>query len=128
VALATYTLAVAAEDEELARREAAAMIAFYGSVRSYGQLFDVCGFAAEAKQIQEAFRARDVEAMLGAVTEEMVDEFAVAGTPEQVRAGLRRFDGLVDEVVLSVPSFRIAPERVTEILATLTEHFVPVVS
>jgi probable F420-dependent oxidoreductase len=128
VALATYTLAVAAEDEELARREAAAMIAFYGSVRSYGQLFDVCGFAAEAKQIQEAFRARDVEAMLGAVTEEMVDEFAVAGTPEQVRAGLRRFDGLVDEVVLSVPSFRIGPERVTEILATLTQHFVPVVS
>jgi probable F420-dependent oxidoreductase len=125
VALATYALAVVAADEERARREAAAMIAFYGSVRSYGQLFDVCGFAAEARRIQEAFQARDVEAMIGAVTDAMIDEFAVAGTPEQVRAGLRRFDGLADEVVLTVPSFRIAPERVAEILTALTEHCAP---
>ena len=101
------------------------MIAFYGSVRSYGQLFEVCGFAAEARRIQEAFQARDVEAMVGAVTDAMIDEFAVAGSPEQVRAGLRRFDGLADEVVLTVPSFRIGPERVAEILTALTEHCAP---
>ena len=125
VALATYTLAVAHEDEEHARREAAAMIAFYGSVKSYGELFDVCGFTRQAGLIQEAFRARDVEAMVGAVSEEMIDEFALAGTPQQVRDGLRRFDGMVDHVVLSPPSFRITPERAGEILATLIECCAP---
>ncbi len=125
VALATYTLAVAHEDEQQARREAAAMIAFYGSVKSYGHLFDVCGFIREAEAIQAAFRAGDVDAMVGAVSEAMIDEFAVAGTPQQVRDGLRRFDGVADHVVLSPPSFRITPERAAEILATLTEHCAP---
>ena len=58
------------------------MIAFYGSVKSYGGLFGACGFAAEAAAIQAAFAARDPDAMVAAVTEEMVDEFACAGTPE----------------------------------------------
>lgn len=125
IGLATYTLAVADEDEERARREAAAMIAFYGSVRSYGNLFEVSGFGAQATAMQTAFKARDIDAMIGAVTDAMIDEFAVAGTPAQVREGLRRFDGIVDQVVFSPPSFRISPERGAEILATLIEHCGP---
>lgn len=125
VALATYTLAVASADEEEARREAAAMIAFYGSVKSYGLLFETCGFAAEARAMQAAFAARDIEAMIGAVSDEMIDEFAVAGTPRQVADGLRRYDGVVDHVVLSPPSFRVPAERIAENLALLTEHCAP---
>jgi probable F420-dependent oxidoreductase len=121
VGFSTYALAVADLDEERARREAAAMIAFYGSVKSYGPLFDVCGFGREATAIQRAFAARDADGMVAAVTDEMVDEFACAGTPAQVRAGLRRFDGLVDEVALSPPSFRVSPERAGEILAGLID-------
>jgi probable F420-dependent oxidoreductase len=125
VALATYTLACAHEDRAQARREAAAMIAFYGSVKSYGNLFDACGFASEAQAIREAFARGDVDAMVGAVTEAMVDELAVAGTPAEVADGLRRFDGIVDEVVLSPPTFRVTPERVAENLATLIAHCAP---
>lgn len=125
IKLATYALAVVDADEERARREAAAMIAFYGSVRSYEGLFDVCGFAREAKEIQQAFRARDVEAMIAAVSDPMIDEFALAGSPSHVREQLRRFHGLVDEVVLTVPSFGIAPGRGGEILNRLIEHCGP---
>lgn len=125
VTLATYTLAVADEDEELARREAAAMIAFYGSVKSYGRLFDVCGFPSEAKAIQAAFAARDLKAMIAAVSDAMVDEFALAGTPTQVRDKLRRFDGIVDEIALSPPSFQIAAPRAAEILRKLIRHCGP---
>ena len=125
VALATYTLASAHEDPVQARRDAAAMIAFYGSVKSYAGLFDACGFAREAEAIRAAFAAGDVEAMVGAVSEAMVDELAVAGTPAQVGEQLRRFDGVVDEVVLSPPTFRVTPERVAENLATLVEHCAP---
>jgi probable F420-dependent oxidoreductase len=125
VALATYTLAVVNADEQQARRDAAAMIAFYASVKSYAPLFDTCGFDNEASAIQAAFRARDVDAMLAGVSDAMVDEFASAGTPSQVREGLRRYDGLVDELVLTTPSFRITPERVAENLAALIEHCAP---
>ena len=125
VRLATYTLASAHDDEEQARREAAAMIAFYGSVKSYGKLFDVCGFGREAESIREAFGRKDAGGMVAAVTDAMVDEFAVAGTPAQVEAQLRRFDGVVDEVVFSPPSFRVTPERIAENLASLVAHCAP---
>jgi hypothetical protein len=55
----------------------------------------------------------------------MIDEFAAAGTAEEVDAQLRRYDGVVDEVVLSVPSFQVTDERVTENLALLTGHCAP---
>ncbi|QEC48076.1 LLM class flavin-dependent oxidoreductase [Baekduia soli] len=125
VKVATYTLASANEDEEQARRDAAAMIAFYGSVKSYGLLFDVCGFAEEAKAIQGAFRQGDVDGMIAAVTDAMLDEFALAGTPQQVAEALSRFDGVADEVVLSPPTFRVPAERVAHNLALLTEHCAP---
>jgi len=125
VALATYALASASDDREEARRDAAAMIAFYGSVRSYGAIFETCGFAGEAAAIQAAFRRGDVDGMLAAVTEPMVDELAIAGTPDEVRAGLRRFDGVCDHVVLSPPTFRVTPERVAENLALLASHCAP---
>jgi alkanesulfonate monooxygenase SsuD/methylene tetrahydromethanopterin reductase-like flavin-dependent oxidoreductase (luciferase family) len=81
-----------------------------------------CGFASEAEAIRGAFAAGDVEAMIGAVTEAMVDELAVAGTPDEVAEQRRRFDDVVDEVVPSPPTFRVTPERAAENLATLTAH------
>jgi probable F420-dependent oxidoreductase len=125
VALATYALACAAEDADLARREAAAMIAFYGSVKSYGALFAQRGFRAEAEAIQASFAKRDLEAMVGAVSAPMVAEFAAAGTPAEVAEQLRRYEGVVDEVVLSVPSFQVGPERVAENVALLTAACAP---
>lgn len=119
VKLITYTLASASDDPVRARADAAAMIAFYGSVRSYAPLFEIHGFGAEAQAIRTAFRAGDAAAMVAAVTPAMVDALAVAGTPEDVRAGLARFDGLADEVVLSPPSFRVPEERIAENLMAL---------
>ncbi len=121
VEFAAMVLASVSDDEEAARREAAAMIAFYGSVKSYANIFAVSGFAAEAEQIREAFGRGDVDAMVDLVSEDMVDEFAVAGTPAQVSARLRRYDGLADHVVLFPPSFKIEPERVAENLAMLID-------
>jgi hypothetical protein len=63
--------------------------------------------------------------MVGVVTEAMVDALAVAGTPSEVADGPRRYDGLVDEVILSPPSFRVPPERVAANLAALIEHCAP---
>jgi probable F420-dependent oxidoreductase len=121
VEFAAMVLASVSDDEESARREAAAMIAFYGSVKTYANIFEMSGFGPEAERIREAFGLGDVDAMVDAVSEDMVDEFAVAGTPAQVSARLRRYDALADHVVLFPPSFRIEPERVAENLAMLID-------
>jgi alkanesulfonate monooxygenase SsuD/methylene tetrahydromethanopterin reductase-like flavin-dependent oxidoreductase (luciferase family) len=118
-------MASAHADEEVARREAASMIAFYGSVKSYGGIYAHEGFAAQAQAMQEAFKRGDIDAMVAAVTDDMIDAFAVAGTPEQVAAGLDRFRGAADEIVLFPPSFQVSPERIGENLALLTQHCAP---
>jgi probable F420-dependent oxidoreductase len=102
------------EDEELARREVAAQIAFYAAPRAYGPMLEASGFAAEAERIRQAFADRDHEAMIAAVSDEMLDAIAVAGTPEQVRAGLARRESDFDHLSLYSPSFTMSLERVQE--------------
>jgi probable F420-dependent oxidoreductase len=125
VELATFVLTSVDSDEDRARREAAAMLAFYGSVKAYAPLYEICGFGREAEEIRAAFGRGDIDAMVRAVTDDMVDVLAVSGTAEQVNAGLRRFDGIVDRLILFPPSFRIAPERWEEIALALIDHCGP---
>lgn len=114
VAIASLVFASVHEDAEVARREAAAQIAFYSSVKSYAKLLETIGFGAAGEAIREAFGRGDLDAMVAAVPEAMVDALAVAGTPDDVRAALRRYDGLLDHAILYTPSFGLTPERVRE--------------
>jgi len=125
VRMTATVLTSISDDGVQARRDAAAMIAFYGSVKTYGKVFEVSGFGAEAAEMRDAFRRGDVDAMVASVSDAMVDEFSVAGTPAQVNDQLRRYEHLVDEVVLFPPSFRVSPERVAENLGLLIEHCGP---
>jgi probable F420-dependent oxidoreductase len=114
VAVASLVLAAASDDVAQARREVAAQIAFYASAKTYAPLLETIGFGAEGARIREAFGRGDLAAMVAAVPDRMIDALAVAGTPEDIRDGLRRYEGLLDHVILYVPSFRLSPERVRE--------------
>ena len=87
-------------------------IAFYASAKTYAPLLERTGFGAAGEAIRAAFARGDVDAMVAAVPERMVDALAVAGTAADVRAGLRRYEGLLDHAILYAPSFRLTPERV----------------
>lgn len=113
------------EDAEVARRELAQQIAFYSSVKSYESLLDVNGFVGEGKMIREAFARRDFPAMFAAVSDEMIDTMGVAGTADQVRDGLKRYEGVLDHIMLYSPSVGIAPERVQENLESLIRECSP---
>ena len=102
------------DDESMARREVAAQIAFYAAPRAYAPMFEASGFAAEAQRIREAFATGDHEAMLDAVSDDMLDAIGVAGTPDQVRAGLARRDADFDQLALYSPSFTMSLERVQQ--------------
>ena len=102
------------DDEELARREVAAQIAFYAAPKAYAPMLEASGFAGEAARIRAAFAERDREAMIACVTDDMIDAIAVAGTPDQVRAGIARREADFDHVSLYSPSFTMALERVQQ--------------
>ncbi len=113
------------DDAEVARRELAQQIAFYSSVKSYETVLDVNGFTAEGKTIREAFAQRDFPAMFAAVSDKMIDTMGVAGTADQVRDGLRRYEGVLDHIMLYSPSVGIAPERVQENLDSIIRECSP---
>ena len=113
------------DDAEVARRELAQQIAFYSSVKSYETVLDVNGFASEGRTIREAFAQRDFPAMFAAVSEEMIDTMGVAGTAHHVREQLRRYDGVLDHIMLYSPSVGIAPERVQQNLDSIIRECSP---
>ena len=53
----------------------------------------------------------DPAAMADAVSDEMIDAFAVAGTPELVRAKLAAYAGLADTICLTPPDQLIDPQE-----------------
>jgi probable F420-dependent oxidoreductase len=114
VRVASLVLASIDDDPEVARREAATMLAFYASAKTYAPVLERIGFADEAAAVREAFARGDEEAMVAAIPDRMVDALAVAGTPADVRSQLRRYEGLLDHAILYVPSYRISPERLRE--------------
>jgi hypothetical protein len=55
----------------------------------------------------------------------MIDVMGVAGTASEVRAGLRRYEGVLDHIMLYPPSVGIAPERVGQNLGEMIKHCAP---
>ncbi|OLZ51830.1 MULTISPECIES: LLM class flavin-dependent oxidoreductase [Pseudonocardiaceae] len=123
VPVAGYVICAVDPDENHARRLAAAQIAFYASVKTYDAILALHDFTDEAAAIRAARRAGDLEAMVAAVSDRMIDTIAVAGTPEQVRTQFTtRWAGLYEQTLLYPPSFagRSATTAVLDAFAPLT--------
>ena len=125
VKVAAMVICSVAGDEEQARREAAAQIAFYAAPRTYATVLDVAGFAAAGQQIREAFSLRDFGAMSAAVPEAMVDAMAAAGTPAQVAAKLAEVGRHAEHVIVYPASFGMTAERSRQLTADLLSAAAP---
>ena len=58
-------------------------------MRTYDRILDLHGFTDVAAQIRELWKSFDLAGMTALVTDEMLDEMAVAGTPDECRDGAR---------------------------------------
>ncbi len=90
-------------DRARARRRARAPIAFYSCLPYFDQVLDPAGFTKEKLAIRDARARNDVDAMLDLVTEDMIDALVLAGTPDDVRRQLDRFEGLFETALLYCP-------------------------
>ena len=97
------------KDVALARRAAAATIAFYATVNTYEPLF--AAFSPQVQRIQDSLLRGDTAAMVDAVSDEMIDAFAVVGTPDEARRKLAPYLDLADSICLTPPDQIIAPDE-----------------
>lgn len=105
--IAGYVTCSVSHDRDAARQAAAAIVAFNSTVKMYRATHQVSGFEAEADAIRDAWSRGDGEAMVAAVTDEMIDSITLAGTPEEVRERFsERWDGVYERTLLWPPAFR----------------------
>jgi probable F420-dependent oxidoreductase len=115
--------AVSADDPDGARRAAAATVGFYATVRTYAGMFSEHGFAGRLPAIRDAFMAGDTDRLVEAVGPDMADAFSASGTPAEVRAKARAWEGVADRLWASPPHHAQPPEAVARWQAGILEAF-----
>jgi alkanesulfonate monooxygenase SsuD/methylene tetrahydromethanopterin reductase-like flavin-dependent oxidoreductase (luciferase family) len=110
------------DDPAEARRWARHHIAFYSVIPYFDVMFDLHGFQREAAAVRAAAARDDPSGMIAAVSEAMIDTFAIAGTPDEARRQLAAWAGL-DVAVLFPPVFRLEPDEIMANHRALLETF-----
>jgi probable F420-dependent oxidoreductase len=119
VEICAMVVCAVSDDEEQARREVAAQLAFYAAPRTYARVLEVSGFATAGERIQRAFADGDYKAMTASVPDAMIEAIGVAGTPAQVAAKLDALGRHVDHVVVYPASFGMSDERSRQVTTQL---------
>ncbi len=104
---------IALEDRERARRLARSTIAFmlgaYGPY--YGDSVAEQGYSEAVSNIRDAWADRDTEAMAASLPDELLDELAPAGTPEEVREWVEEYSEIDGVDAVRVGSVRGATDE-----------------
>lgn len=126
VPIAGYVICSVNEDPDLALRWAKAQIGFYAVVRTYLPALAVHGLESMAAEVRAAWSRRDLDTMVAAVPDKVVDLFAVVGTPDEVGQQLQdRFGGLYEQTLLYSPSFGLDPAQLQANVDAIIETLAP---
>jgi probable F420-dependent oxidoreductase len=107
VPIAGYLTTSVDDDRDAARQAAAAIIAFNSTVKTYGVIHRFHGFEENVAAVREAWQSGDFAGMVAAITDEMIDTIALAGTPDEVRERFeQRWSGVYEETLLWPPAHR----------------------
>jgi 5,10-methylenetetrahydromethanopterin reductase len=104
-------------DDEKGVDAAKDLVAFYASAPAYSALFSRIGFAAEAKAMTDAWKAKDRDAVKRTVTRQMIDTIMVLGTVQTLRERVKLYhDSGVDDVFISPSPFGDYEANIKEVL------------
>src|SRR5262249_8358833 len=104
-------------------QDAKAQIGFYYTVKVYHTILELHGLRDVADKCRKALATFDLKAMAEAIPDSLVDEIAIACTPDEARDRLTQWDGLCDEALLYAPTVGIPPERVRANLDAMVDVF-----
>jgi len=110
-ALKPYVMTSIQEKREDAVRDAKQQIGFYFTTALYHTVLDFHGMREVGEQCRAALRTFDIGAMADAVPDALVDEIAIACTPDEAVDRLAQWKELTDEPLLYPPAVGVPPER-----------------
>lgn len=122
VSISTSVILQIGDDADVARREAAAQLAFYATTRTYRPVLEVAGFEQLTDPLREAFGRGDLPGMVELALP-MVDELAIAGTAADCRERVEAFADVVDRVILGGAWVGPSPDRLIENHLAIVETF-----
>jgi len=121
--LAPYILTSIHESREDAVRDAKSQIGFYLTTELYHTILDLHDQRAVGTACREAFRKMDFVALADAVPDELVDEIAIACTPDEARDRLALWNGIADEALFYPPSVGVGQRRLEANIQAILELF-----
>ncbi len=121
--LAPYVLTSIQEDRDAAVRDAKNQIGFYFTTALYHSILDLHGMREVGEACRAALRKFDVKAMSEAVPDELVDEIAIACTPDEAKDRLTQWQGLSEDPLLYAPTVGVAPERIASNVDAMFDLF-----
>ena len=106
VATIPYVRTCILEDGRKARDRCRSNLAFYvGAMGEYHfRAVANNGYRGEAERIRDRWQRGDRERAKAAITDELLDEVALAGTPDEVAETLRNYEGVAETVVTLFPN------------------------
>jgi alkanesulfonate monooxygenase SsuD/methylene tetrahydromethanopterin reductase-like flavin-dependent oxidoreductase (luciferase family) len=122
-ALAPYVMTSIQETREEAVRDAKGQIGFYYTTGIYHSILELHGLGEVGARCKKALRSFDVQAMAEAIPDDLVDEIAIACTPDEARQRLEQWKDLTQQPLLYAPSVGLPPERVRANLDAMLEVF-----
>lgn len=122
-ALAPYVVTSIQEDRGHALRDAKQQIGFYFTTSLYHSVLALHGLREVGEACRAALRRFDLGAMANAVPDSLVDEIAIACTPDEARDRLRAWDDLTDTPLFYPPTVGVPPERVRANMSAILDLF-----
>ncbi len=101
-----FTIVGDTEAERAPMRESVRrQLSFYGATRTYRPVFELHGWADTSAALHRSMAAGDTEAMANAITDEMLDEYAVTATWDDLADQLlARYRGVADRLFTYQPA------------------------
>ena len=119
----TMLITAISHNREQAIQEAKNQIAFYASVKSYEGILNLHGWEQQKLAIWEHFKTFNLSKMAAAVTADMVEQIAIAGTPDECREQIDKWKDVVDLPILYTPTAGVKADRVRENHRLIVETF-----
>jgi probable F420-dependent oxidoreductase len=89
-----------AEEQASLARRARTQIAFYGSTKNYAFQFDDLGFEGTSARLNDRLKAGDVDGMAEAITDEMLDFYAIVGPWDEIADRVvERYAGVAERII-----------------------------
>ncbi len=113
------------DDADLARREVKLQIAFYATTRTYLPILELHGRAHIVPELRSAFEAKDKNRMIELIDDELLDQMALTGRPDEVREKAFAWakEAGADRLMCAGPWYGPKPERMFENYQAIVETF-----